>query len=300
MAYPAPTATYHHKPYPAIDPTRPELSAEGKSIVVTGGGTGIGAEIARYFAKAGASRILILGRREAPLLSTKASISKESPSVHVSFASADTAKKTEIDAAFAEFSKGGKIDVLVSNAGIAGVKSSIKDASVDEWFSGIETNVKGSFTVAQSFLSHAAPGAIVINVSTAAWHINVTGTSSAYGAAKAASLRFFHALAYEHPELTVYNVQPGTIPTLAALELMGFADEAKMTPEQKEIKKGYLASCDVPELPAAFCVWLASPEAVFLKGKFIWCNWDVEELKERKREIEGGWLDFGEVGWPFT
>jgi hypothetical protein len=51
-------------------------------------------------------------------------------------------------------------------------------------------------------------------------------------------------------------------------------------------------------LPASFNVWLASPEARFLKGKFLWVNWDVEELKARAEELEnsqelniqlGGW-----------
>jgi hypothetical protein len=37
-------------------------------------------------------------------------------------------------------------------------------------------------------------------------------------------------------------------------------------------------------------VWLASPAANFLKGKFIWANWDVDELKERAAEIEGSRL----------
>jgi hypothetical protein len=38
-------------------------------------------------------------------------------------------------------------------------------------------------------------------------------------------------------------------------------------------------------LPGAFCVWLATPEAAFLKGRYLWANWDVEELKSRKAEI---------------
>jgi len=42
----------------------------------------------------------------------------------------------------------------------------------------------------------------------------------------------------------------------------------------------------VAELPAEFCVWLASSEAKFLKGKFVWANWDAQELLERKEEIE--------------
>jgi hypothetical protein len=40
------------------------------------------------------------------------------------------------------------------------------------------------------------------------------------------------------------------------------------------------------ELPASICVWLASPEARFLKGKLIWSNWDVEELIQRADEIK--------------
>lgn len=53
-------------------------------------------------------------------------------------------------------------------------------------------------------------------------------------------------------------------------------------------------------LPASFNVWLASPEARFLKGKFVWCNWDVDELKAQAAEIEKGTkLNIGLVGWPF-
>ena len=42
------------------------------------------------------------------------------------------------------------------------------------------------------------------------------------------------------------------------------------------------------DLPAHSIVWLASPEARFLKGKTVWANWDVDELKARKEEIEAG------------
>jgi len=47
-------------------------------------------------------------------------------------------------------------------------------------------------------------------------------------------------------------------------------------------------------------VWLASPEAHFLKGKYLWTNWDVDELKARSKEIEGTEeLNITLVGWPF-
>lgn len=53
-------------------------------------------------------------------------------------------------------------------------------------------------------------------------------------------------------------------------------------------------------LPASFHVWLASPEARFLKGRFLFTNWDVDELKARAEEIEKGSLyKIDLVGWPF-
>lgn len=53
-------------------------------------------------------------------------------------------------------------------------------------------------------------------------------------------------------------------------------------------------------LPASFNVWLASPEARFLKGRFLWANWDVDELKAQAKEIQASaQLSIGLVGWPF-
>jgi hypothetical protein len=44
------------------------------------------------------------------------------------------------------------------------------------------------------------------------------------------------------------------------------------------------------ELAGHTYVWLASPEAKFLKGKMVWSNWDAEELLKRADEIKGGKL----------
>ena len=43
---------------------------------------------------------------------------------------------------------------------------------------------------------------------------------------------------------------------------------------------------DDAQLAGDFTVWAASKEAKFLKGKFVWVNWDVEELKAKRNEIE--------------
>jgi hypothetical protein len=46
-------------------------------------------------------------------------------------------------------------------------------------------------------------------------------------------------------------------------------------------------------------VWAASKEAKFLNGRFVWANWDVDELKAAAAEIEGGnRFTTGLLGWP--
>lgn len=55
------------------------------------------------------------------------------------------------------------------------------------------------------------------------------------------------------------------------------------------------ASCNIliyltVELPAHFLVWLASGEASFLRNKFVWANYDVEELMARAEEIKTSFL----------
>lgn len=52
------------------------------------------------------------------------------------------------------------------------------------------------------------------------------------------------------------------------------------------------------DLAGHFVAWLASPEAEFLRGKYLWVNWDVDELKARKEELSAPIrLITGLVGW---
>lgn len=46
----------------------------------------------------------------------------------------------------------------------------------------------------------------------------------------------------------------------------------------------------IAALPGDFCVWLSSPEAAFTAGKYLFVNWDVNELKARAEEISGSTL----------
>lgn len=90
----------------------------------------------------------------------------------------------------------------------------------------------------------------------------------------------------------MFTVHPGVVDTpLLRKVLEGVAD--------KELPKS--AVLDKVALPAHFTVWLASPEADFLRGRYIWVNWDVEELIARKQEIEADASLFTIIlgGWPF-
>ena len=56
----------------------------------------------------------------------------------------------------------------------------------------------------------------------------------------------------------------------------------------------------IVQLPAHFMLWLSSPEAAFLKGRLVWANWDVDELKSQVKEIQSGQQSTsGIIGWPY-
>lgn len=301
MSGPSATRIYHKTTYPSIDPKRPELSVQGKTIVITGGGTGIGAEIASSFAKAGAKRIALLGRREQPLLETKARIEAENPATEVLALPTDITKKTEVISAFERAtSEAHSVDVLISNAAILGAKGLIKDVDEDQLLQGITMNLLSNFNLSKVFLTHASKDATLVEINSAVAHVNVGLQLTTYSVSKAATARFYSALAYEHPDLNVYCIQPGVVDTDLARD-SGY--KPKREGEEmvfKEEDVGKLSMFDDARLPADFCVWLASPEARFLKGKYLWANWDVEELKANAEKIKASSLmELGLIGWPF-
>lgn len=209
--FPSPTTKWHSDTYSTLSPSRPELSAKGKTVLITGGGTGIGAETARSFAEAGASRIALLGRREQPLLDTKASIEQRFPGVEVFTASTDVTNKSQVDDAFKGFVSNDKLDVLVSNAAVQGPAESVEAANEAEWLDAIQTNLKGSFNVAQAFLRHASKDAVVVEVNSSAAHHNFAPQYTSYSVAKFAVFRLWDSVAFAHPDISVYHVQPGSM-----------------------------------------------------------------------------------------
>ena len=83
------------------------------------------------------------------------------------------------------------------------------------------------------------------------------------------------------------------------VDAVGFQDDGKLC-LNSSTEVNIIADHIIVSLPGNFNVWLASPEARFLKGKFLWSNWDVDELKAQEKEIAAGKLSIGLVGWPFA
>nr|POE90238.1 nadp-dependent 3-hydroxy acid dehydrogenase [Quercus suber] len=230
--FPSPTLKWHDNTYPSLSPSRPELSAQGKTIVITGGGSGIGAATACHFAEAGAAKIVLLGRREQPLLDTKASIEHDFKNVEVFVAPTDVTKKSEVDAAFERFVGHGQVDVMVSNAAMTGNMDPIRTVDGEEFLDSIQQNLRGSLFVAQAFLRYAAKNAVAIETSSSAAHINFGAGFASYSVAKLAVFRLWDSLAFAHPELSVFHVQPGVVNTAMNREAggvaaMGFEDHGK-------------------------------------------------------------------------
>lgn len=209
MEFPSFTRTWHNNTYAAINPSNPSLSATNKTVFVTGGGAGVGRSISQSFASAGATTLVISGRREAVLQSAKKEIEAAHPKTKVLTTAADIVDEKAMNAAFA--SVGAKIDILVHNAGYLADTTPIATSDLAEWWKGFEINIKGSFIVTQAFLKHAAKDAVLIALTTGIAHLPALPDYSSYGTSKLGGLKFFEAVQAEHPDVRVVNVHPGVI-----------------------------------------------------------------------------------------
>lgn len=125
------TATWHNDTYSSIDPTRPENSVRGKSVIITGGSSGIGRETVKAFAAAGAASIAVLARRTELLEETKALVISEFPNVKIFLHGVDVSNEEQVSAAAREI---GKWDILVMNAGYMSSPTVLGSAKLEEWW----------------------------------------------------------------------------------------------------------------------------------------------------------------------
>jgi NAD(P)-dependent dehydrogenase (short-subunit alcohol dehydrogenase family) len=215
---PSPTPTQHSATYSAISPSRPELSLAGKTILLTGGGAGIGLAIAKSIAQAGAKTLIILGRRKEVLFAAAKTIHDfAGDQTRIFPISADISDKTQVDAAFSKIAAelpDTKLDVLINNAGYFTGPRAFGTETVEEWQKMFDINVKGVYLITSAFLKlAAAKDAKIINISSAIAHLPphpFPGFSS-YAATKMAGSKIMQYAAADYPDISVLDLHPGQV-----------------------------------------------------------------------------------------
>ena len=233
---------------------------EGKTVVVTGGNSGIGLATAKLFHQEGA-KVAISGRDQKTLDEAVKIIGDGTLAVK-----ADVSKLADIDKFYAQVTaKFGKIDAIFANAGVAkfAPAADTNEQLFDETF---DINVKGLFFTLQKALPHLNNNAgIVLNSSV----VNSKGSlaTSVYSASKAAVRSFARTFAAELVDrgIRVNVVSPGPIETpifgrtgLPQEAIDDFSKNIKASNPMKRFGK--------PDEVGNAVLFLASSEASYITG----------------------------------
>jgi 3-oxoacyl-[acyl-carrier protein] reductase len=233
--------------------------------LVTGGGRGIGARIARELADAG-MKVAVSAR-------TREQVEQVAREIDGLAVVADVSSPGDAEALVAEVERElGPIDLLVNNAGIAGWEvEPAWESSPQDWWRVYEINVLGPYLVSRAVI----PGMIergrgrIVNTGSGSGYLPGQKTT-AYGGSKAALYRFGEGLALElEPHgIPVFTISPGLVKT----DMTGrFRDDMPWTP---------------PELAPQLVRVLASGRADKLSGRYIHAEHDdIEDLIQRSDEI---------------
>jgi NAD(P)-dependent dehydrogenase (short-subunit alcohol dehydrogenase family) len=147
------------------------LKFDGKTVVVTGSGTGIGQAIAKRFAEAGAN-IVIMGRRKEPLDQTAEilnDIIKKAGSKGrvATFPGVDVSDEEGINTMFEGVKKQfGRVDIIVNNAGVSGPVKTFTNASIKEFRECVAIHLTGTFWTSAAGLKAMEKGGKIITIST--------------------------------------------------------------------------------------------------------------------------------------
>lgn len=226
-----------------------------RRALVTGGGRGIGASIARELAAAG-WHVTVTGR-------TSEQVEAVAEEIGGAAVAGDVSKREDVERML---QAAGPIDLLVANAGIA-LWEDTWETDPDEWWHLFEVNVRGVYLTCRLALPgmiERGGGRIVITGSGASYLPG--STSGAYGASKAAVGRYGEALAkqVEPHGVKVFVISPGLVKTDMT---GGFGDDLPWTP---------------PELAPRLVLELASGRFDALAGRYLHAEHDPpDELEKR-------------------
>ena len=230
-----------------------------KTALITGASRGIGAEIAREFAKAGYNVVVnyFKNREKAEALAKE---------IGGTAFCADVSDFSQAEKMIKEAEKNfGTVDVLVNNAGVALPQKLLVDTTEVEWNRLFDVNVKGAFNCTKTVLDGMITkhSGSIINISSV-WGVTGGSCEVAYSASKAAIIGFTKALAKElgPAGIRVNCVAPGVIDTDMNAHLS--AEDIEALKEETP-----LGVTGAPSDVAKTVLFLASDSAKFITGQVI-------------------------------
>jgi NAD(P)-dependent dehydrogenase (short-subunit alcohol dehydrogenase family) len=230
------------------------------SALVTGGGRGIGANIARTLAGAGYD-VAVTARSEDEVRAVAQEIDGRA-------LVGDVSRREDVERWASVL---GDVDLLVNNAGISGPEGAF--AEIDDWWRVFEVNVLGVYLCCHAFGPRMVErgGGRIVNVASGSAYLPATNANdNAYGASKAAVHRFSELLANQlrGQNVFVFSISPGLVRTSMTDR---WGDDMPWTP---------------PECAPNFVLALASGEFDALAGRYLHAEHDPpEQLRERVQQI---------------
>lgn len=188
---------------------------EGKVVVVTGGNSGIGREIALEFSKLG-SKVIAIGRNMDSLEKTKSLLDKngeESSIIQLDISNIEE-MRNKVENIYTKYNK---IDVLINSAGINITKDAF-DVTEEDWDKVLDTNLKAMFFMSQAVgeIMKENGGGKIINLASQMSFIGYV-KRAAYGSSKGGVVQLTKALAVEWAK---YNINVNAIaPTFVETKL---------------------------------------------------------------------------------
>ena len=247
------------------------MNLKGKVALITGGGSGIGTAIAERFVADGV-RICITGRRKEMLEKVAESL----PPASVVICQGDVSKEEEVKRMVETTMKfGGKIDVLVNNAGI-NHPAPIAELDLKLWEHVIAVNLTGPFLLMKEVVPHMLKegGGSIINIASLGG-LRCLPSMPAYCSSKAGLIMLTQQAALEYGSKNIRSnvVCPGGVSTDMTVKdfgefgrMLGIEHNTFINQIAKEIPMRRFAA---PSEIGGLCSYLASDDSSFMTGAVI-------------------------------